>query len=244
VGEQGPEGAAVERPSWRTRLARWAFDRPLRHIVVGAGSVLLVLTAPFGGWATARTDTVAVRQLAPGQRFTAGPLQVTLDRAVWNTDPSTSFSASEVGGYLMLVGTIRSTDAEMVAGDVMHGFVRLTGLTNLVKSPNDSPVEDDQGVVVKDVPTVPAEEATYSIYSVDDESLVSTVGYGLTYKVVLVFQAKGSQPPASVDVRTYGWTWRESRIDRQLLWLDRVQEGRLSLPVTVSTVHAHPEERP
>lgn len=243
VGEQEPEGVADAPSRWRARLTRWAFDRPLRHVVVGAGLLLLLLTAPFGGWATARPTTPAERVLSPGERFTAGPLQVTLERAVWNTDPSTSFSPSTVGGYLLLVGTIRSTDAEMVPGEVMQGLLRVTDLDNLVKSPLDSPVLDDDGTVVRDVPVVPAEQATYGIYSVEDQSLVSTIGYGLTYKVVLVLQAKGTTPPTSVTVRTFDWTWRESRIDRQMLWLDRVPAARLTLPVTVSTVHAHPADR-
>lgn len=240
--EEDEPSVADAQPTWWTRLWRWAFDRPLRHVVIGIGAILLLLTAPFGGWATVRTEAPTIATIAPGEEFTAGPLRVTLERAVWNTDPSTALSASQVGGYLLLVGTIRSTDDEMVSGDVMQNFVRLTGLTNLVKSPIDQPTRDENGVITKDVPTVPARDATYYVLAIDDESLVSTVGYGLTYRVVIAFQAKGDAPPTSVTVDTFDWTWRQSRIDQQMLWLDRTRAGQVTLPVTVSTVHAHPDD--
>lgn len=231
--------------SWRTRLWHKAFDRPLRQVALGVGMLLLLLSAPFGGWATARPTTPSVQTLSAGQRFTSGPLEVTLERAVWNSDPSTSFPASEIGGYLLLIGTIRSTDPEMVPGEVMQNFVRVTDLTNLVSSPYDRPLRDLEGTITQDVPTVPAEQARYAIYDVGDESGISTIGYGLTYRVALVLQTKGSEVPTSVTVRTQDWTWRESRLERgRFLWLDRTPRATLTLPVTVSTEHAHPEPAP
>lgn len=227
---------------WRTRLVRWAFDRPLRQVVIGIGLVLLLLTAPFGGWRAAPKAAAApVVELEPGQKFTAGPLEVTLDRAVWNPDPAKGIPVSKVGGYLMVLGTVRSSDPEMVAGDVMNGFVRVTDLRNLVKAPFAQPLPDADGTL-QPVPVVPAAEATYVPYSAADATALPTVGYGLTYEIALIFETKGSTPPTSVTLQTYDWTWHASKIDRQFRWHDQRAEGRVTLPVTTSTKRAHAEQ--
>ncbi len=209
---------------------RWAIDRPLRQVVTGIGLFLLLLTAPFGGWAKAPATATGPERFAVGKPMTLGPLELTVDRASWNTDPSNTFGPSKVGAYLLVIGHLRNSSNAMVPVGVMKDHLRLTGLTNVLASMDVTDPKENP---------VPPDKADYTLYNAPDTTVLSSVAPGLTYEVAYVFEVKGTTLPDRVTVDTFGYTWRKSSLDQTEMWLDRTPVGTVTVPLHEGVKHSH-----
>lgn len=231
VGNAGESTSGAAAAPGRVRRAFSDLaKRPLRQLATWAAGVALLLTAPFGGWADAAKPALATAEAK--QVIHTGPLDITIERISSSTRPSKAFTALEDGQYLMVFGTVKSTQPTTLDNGELAEVVRLVGVDGLQKSNLDS----------RPVPVGESTTAKPLGYYVVDSTMMFEVPPLMTFEVAWVWQRTGSvTPPASVQVEIEKLTFRESSLEDSFEWLDPAPMAHLRLPVTVKDPYVDPK---
>lgn len=207
------------RTLWRSHLLPFIATRPLRQLVLGAGALLLLVSGLFGGLARAEPDEIET--LKAGRTVETAPFDVTVTRAGWTTDLGETLGKSEVGRFLVVYATIRSTEKQSVDGFVVGEAIRIRGLKGFPKYQGDA----DELVV--------SDEAKPKLVVRDDQVTMDALNPGLTYELAYIWEQTDDAPvPRTVDLTVYDHSFRQSSLDEQENWWDTFEMATGSFPLT------------
>ncbi len=194
------------RAVWRNHVVPFIATRSLRQLVLGAGALLLLVSGLFGGLGRAEPDDLSV--LKAGRTVETEPFDVTVTEVGWSTDLGESLGESELGRFMVVYATIRSTEKHSVDGFVLQEAVRLRGLDGFGKRPYSDEL-------------VASDTATPTLVSRDDQVNLDVLNPGLTYDVAYIWEQSADQAlPSDVDVSVYDHSFRQSSLDDQENWFD------------------------
>ena len=232
VGNAGESTSGAAAAPGRVRRAFSDLaKRPLRQLATWAAGVALLLTAPFGGWADAAKPALATAEAK--QVIHTGPLDITIERISSSTRPSKAFTALEDGQYLMVFGTVKSTQPKSLDSGELGEAVRLVGVDGLTRSNLDK----------TPVPAAESTRAKPAVYYVVDSTMMFEVPPLMTFEVAWVWERTGSvTPPASVQVEIEKFTYRQSSLEDSFGWLDPVPTAHLRLPVAIKDPYVDPKK--
>lgn len=208
---QAPEDAP---PSARARARTWATATPYR-LPFAVALVGLVISAPFGGWRTAESETLPV--VAATETVEAAPFEITLERAYYSPQPSPDFPELPPGQqYVVVIGTVTARHDASVPGTLLTEAVTISDLTDLIDGYGE-PVE--------------SADAEPDVYSAQDSTLLRQIGPDLTYDIGLVYRTAATDLPDEVTLALSGYTWREDSFTREQDWRDPSQQAVVSVPL-------------
>lgn len=206
----------------------WILKRPFAQLASWVGVLALLVSAPFGGWADVKPPPMTVAEV--DEVVSTGPLDVTINRVSASTRPGPKFSEASDGQYLLVIGTVRSTEPKTLSNSELRDAVRLVGLDGLPRYAGTTAV----------VGADEARAAQPQPYFLEDATPMLTVGPELTYDVAWIWQRQGAVPPATVDVEIQKFTYRQRVLDEYTGWLDPQPMAHLVLPVTVRDPYVDP----
>ena len=205
------------RPTRRS-VRSWLVSRPVQQYAYAAGALLLLVTGLFGG--LGKVDP-REQPLTAGATLSAAPLTVVVSRASTTSDLG-SVGKSERGRFVSIVGTVHNDTDATVGLDVLRAVVKLTGVPDVYQT--------SSGTAVGMSDTA----RPWGVYVVADSTLITSVGPGLTYEVVWIYEQQAtSPPPASVGVTVQAHTLRANTVDQQIQWLDAAAVATGTLPLKV-----------
>lgn len=216
TGDEPPLITRV-RPT-RQSVRRWLVSRPVQQYLYAAGVLVLLVTGLFGGLGKVEPRE---QPLTVGASLTAAPLTVVVSRASTTSDLG-SVGKSERGRFVSIVGTVHNDTDATVGLDILRAVVRLTGVADVFQA--------SSGTAVGMSDTA----RPWGVYVVADSTLLTSVGPGLTYEVVWIYEQKATAPPpATVGVTVQAHTLRANTVDQQLQWLDAAAVATGTLPLKV-----------
>lgn len=216
--------ASASSQGWLGPIRAWIAAQPLARLSYAALLIVLLGSAPFGGWRSTASDAVA--QAAPGEVLSTGQLEITVERAIWSTRPALTFSANKRGVYVLVLGTARVVGDQTVGFQGIADSMRLLGVEDLYRTPNGTEKQ-----------TSPADQVAPELWYRDDATRLGALGPGMTYGVAFVFERRGAGSTLgdTLPVTVYRDTYRRHSINGDMEWLDPTPAYRLVLPL---------EERP
>lgn len=196
------------------------WGRPFSQLATGVLLLGLVVSAPFGGWRDA--DGRGPQTVEPGATVSTGPLEITIDAVGWSARPAASFSASTVGVYLMVNGTVRNPGSVPVQDEPLADTIRIKDLDGQIRSDlfTTTPVSDWA-------------QAKPRLYHREDANAISSVGPSLTYRVAWVVErvGPGADLPETLTVEVRGQTYRRHSLNDRMEWLDSTPIATVTVPV-------------
>lgn len=222
-----PRYAKPTPPWWRSVLG-WLLKDPVR-LLAAAGALLLIMTAPFGGWRTAEPEQARVLQV--GEQGTFAPFELTVHSAgVTRSQPGFVLSPLRLrekgapgdGLYVVVLATVRTTSDLTVTG------VTAPTITDLLW-PADLPRPVENGA-----PADPDRPLSAVVYNRADFSQLSGVGPGLTYEVAFVYATASpvAELPETLTFTVQQHTYRADTFDRSTTaWLSPETVAEIELPL-------------
>jgi hypothetical protein len=182
--------------SRRARARSFVASRSAPQRLGAVAAVLVILSAPFGGWRSAAEQDVVPLEI--GQRIDLGPFYLTIDSVKQRTELPPVIEADGTSRYLQITATItnhtdRAEYAEL-ATDALSG-----------KHTGAMPFEGD--AVLK-----------LHVYGVDDAVEVPASEYvnpGLTYTYAFVLRQSADVDLDALTLAVYGYHFQE--VDPQTL---------------------------
>ncbi|GEM_PF-3537360 len=226
------------RGSRWSRLVSLFLGHPLPTILVAVLCVIAA-TIPFGGLARAENKAPKLEKLQAGVEYAYGPLRITFIEAAWDKDPQDGQTERQIypsvgGAYLMIHAKIRGAGKSDVPFSLLDDVLRVHDVGSMFADTFTDDKLNDSGDVIPGE-TVSDEDAEYTVINIADAITLQSIGPGMTYDVVFLFNHRGTEFPDVLTLHTYNMTYRASSIDGSFDWRDPELSGQLTLPLKPST---------
>lgn len=203
-GSDPASGEVAPAPRGR-RFATLARTISLRQAAIGVATVVVLASGAFGGLATAE-KAPAPEDLAPGEKVSVGPFDLTVHRARWVSDLGPEFGAPQ-GRYVALVVTLENTSDDAVP---MTDVERVVTATDLPGTYDAFSRPAEQGEV-----------APPRVVLLADASRLSQAQPGLEYEAAFLWdQSADEEAPAELTFSLVALQRRPSTLDDTMVWAD------------------------
>lgn len=207
-----------------TRLERLAWARDLasdivspKTIALAVAVLMIVVTGLLGGWGAATEEAETVPTLAPGEKVTLGPFDVSFRKARWADELKPLAYAEKGVRYYFFPATVTNTSDRALQAPTLTSMLdpALTGRTGFQGRSGFVP---DRGVA----------------WRLDNSTLARHLQPGMTYELVFVFKQKNTEPlPAEAAVDITPVVWRTNMVFGGKEWMPDIDgaQHRLVVPV-------------
>lgn len=193
------------------------------NVVLLVGVAIVGVTGLLGGWTAIEERPDVVPELATGEAAQTGPFAITVERALWDPDPS-EFGLPDTGDALLVVrAQVENTHGSWIDATVLASALtgRLPGVALVPQS----------GLYANSL-TTDGSIGTPTLRRAVDLQYAATVQPAPAQAYWFVWELPADTPRTDrVDLEFNSQNWRASALDGHHLWTDRALLARQTVDV-------------